>query len=100
MIVRIFDTAMERDDIERAKGLFLQQVRPAFAGFDGCLGIEMYVGIDAHSLDLVDVAALSRWTSTEAITTATALPQYEDALAEIRLLFQQTPIVRHFEAME
>jgi quinol monooxygenase YgiN len=100
MIVRIFDTAMEPDDIERAKELFRDQVRPAFADFDGCLGIEMFMGIDEHSRDLVDVAAVSRWESMAAIEKATALPEYEEALKEIRELFQQAPIVRHFEAVD
>lgn len=100
MIVRIFDTAISPDDVERAKEIFLQQVRPAFERFAGCHGIEMMLGIDEHSLDLVDVAAISRWESTAAIDKATGTDEYEEALRELRELFEQTPIVRHFELIE
>jgi len=100
MIVRIFDTAIAPDDVEKAKRLFRDQVRPAFEHFAGCHGIEMFLGIDEHSLDLVDVAALSRWESTAAIDKATATDEYEEALHELRELFEQTPIVRHFELVE
>ena len=40
-ILRIFDTAMDPSDIERAKELFRADVRPAFDIFEGCAGIEM-----------------------------------------------------------
>lgn len=100
MIIRIFDTAIDPNDIEKAKGLFREQVSPAFARFDGCQGIEMALGIEEHSGDLVDVAAVSRWDSLDAIDAATRSEAYEDALREIRALFMQAPIVRHFEAVE
>lgn len=100
MIIRIFDTAIERDDIEQAKTLFREQVRPVFERFEGCHGIDMHIGIDEHSKDLVEVAAISQWESMAAIEQATALPAYEKSLEQLRMLFQQTPIVRHFEKVE
>jgi heme-degrading monooxygenase HmoA len=100
VIIRIFDTAIDPEDVERAKELFRVEVRPAFEAFDGCLGIEMAMGIEEHSKDLVDVASISRWESEEAIETATGTDEYSKALSGIRQLFQQTPIVRHFELVE
>ena len=100
MIIRIFDTAMEPDEIERAKQLFRDNVKPAFESFEGCRGVEMTIGVEEHSGDLVDVASLSRWDSLEAIQVATATEEYQEALAEIRMLFRQAPIVRHFELVE
>lgn len=100
MIIRIFDTAIEPDDIEKAKTLFREQVRPVFERFEGCHGIDMHIGIDEHSKDLVEVAAISQWESMAAIEQATALPTYDKALEQLRMLFQQTPIVRHFEKVE
>ena len=99
-IIRIFDTAMEPDDIERAKQLFREQVRPSFERFAGCSGIEMTIGVEEHSGDLVDVASLSRWDSLDSIQAATATDDYATALAEIRRLFRQSPIIRHFEVVE
>lgn len=100
MIIRIFDTAIDPNDIEKAKGLFRSQVAPVFEGFAGCRGIEMCIGIEEHSGDLVDVASISRWDSIEAISEATKSEDYEEGLREIRALFMQAPIVRHFEAVE
>lgn len=100
MIIRIFDTAIEPDDIEQAKGMFRDQVKPAFERFEGCHGIDMHIGIDEHSKDLVEVAAISQWESFAAIEEATSHPSYDRALEQFRKLFQQTPIVRHFEVVE
>jgi quinol monooxygenase YgiN len=99
MIVRIFDTNVDPGDVERGKELFREQVQPAFARFEGCNGIEMLIGTDEHSADLVDVVAISRWESRENIEAAVATDQYAEALAEIRTLFQRAPIVRHFETI-
>ncbi len=100
MIIRIFDTAMDPDDIEKGKKLFREQVVPAFNTFEGCHGAEMNLGIEEHSGDLVDVVSISRWDSMEAIENATKTEDYREALAEIRKLFQRAPIIRHFELVE
>jgi heme-degrading monooxygenase HmoA len=100
MIVRIFDTAIDPQDVEKAKQLFREKVRPTFESFAGCKGIEMLLGIEEHSKDLVDVASVSRWDSLDAISDATSSTDYEQALEEIRKLFQQSPIVRHFEIID
>ena len=99
-IIRIFDTAMDPDDIEKGTRLFRDQVRPAFEAFDGCRGIEMNLGIEEHSGDLIDVASISRWDSMEAVQSAIHTDEYRDALAEIKKLFQRAPIIRHFELVE
>ncbi|HEX2294011.1 MAG TPA: antibiotic biosynthesis monooxygenase [Actinomycetota bacterium] len=98
MIIRIFDTAVDPGDVERGIALFREEVAPAFDAFDGCHGIELLVGVDEHSGDLVEVCAISRWESRESIDAAIGSDAYVGALAEFRKLFQQTPIVRHFES--
>ena len=100
MIIRMFDTALDPDDVEHAKELFRTQVRPAFESFAGCHGIDMYMGLEAHSGGLVDVAALSRWDSRDSIEAATKTPEYNEALTELKKLFQQVPLVRHFEIVD
>ena len=100
MIIRMFDTAVDPDDVEQAKELFQTQVRPAFESFDGCHGIDMYMGLEPHSGGLIDVAAVSRWDSRPAIEAAIATPEYDEALVELKKLFQQVPLVRHFEAVD
>ena len=100
MIIRIFDTAVDPADIEQAKTLFREQVRPAFLAFEGCTSIDMVIGVGEHSGDLVDVASISRWDSPEAVEAAIGTEQYKDAMKEIRDLFAQNPIVRHFAVVE
>lgn len=100
MIVRIFDTALDPEDVEKAQQLFRDKVRPAFESFSGCSGIEMLLGVEEHSRELVEVVAISRWDSLASIEAALELPEYEEALADLRRLFQQAPLVRHFEAMD
>jgi quinol monooxygenase YgiN len=100
MIIRIFDTAVDPEDVDQAAELIRGTVRPAFEQFEGCHGIEFYIGVDEHSGDLVDIVALSRWESTDAIQRAIDSDDYEEALAELRKLFEQAPIIRHFELVD
>ncbi|HYO61466.1 MAG TPA: antibiotic biosynthesis monooxygenase [Actinomycetota bacterium] len=97
MIVRIFDTTVDPGDVTSAVTLFRDDVAPAFDAFAGCHGIELLVGVDEHSGDLVELCAISRWESREAIDAAIGSPDYREALAEFRKVFQQTPIIRHFD---
>ncbi len=100
MIVRIFDTAAAPEDIPKGIELFKAKTQPAFERFPGCHGIEMLIGAIEHSADLVEIAAISRWDSIDAAEAAIKTPEYEEALAELRKLFQQAPIVRYFEAVD
>lgn len=100
MIVRFFNTAVDPEDVERGKDIFRRQVKPVLEAFDGCRGVDWYVGVEEHSGDLVDVAAMSRWDSMASIEAATASTEYETALTELRELFRQSPIVHHYEEAE
>ena len=97
MIIRIFDTSVDPGDVEQAVAVFGSDVSPAFDAFAGCRGIELMVGVDEHSGDLVELCAISRWDSRDAIDAAIGSDDYRQALVEFRKLFQQTPIVRHFK---
>jgi quinol monooxygenase YgiN len=100
MIIRMFDTAVDPEDVERGKEIFRQTVKPTFESLAGCHGIEFLMGLEEHSGGLVDVAAISRWESNEAIEAAMETDDYKQAFAELKELFQQTPIVRHFEKVD
>jgi quinol monooxygenase YgiN len=97
MIVRVFDTAVDPGDVTDVVELFRTDVKPTLEGFDGCRGIEMMVGFEERSGDLVDVLAISRWDSLEAIERAVSTQEYSRAMTRLRRLFQRTPIVRHFD---
>ena len=98
MIIRIFSTAVEPEEVESATKMFRAEVEPVFNEFEGCRGIDWYIGIDEHSGDLVDAVAISRWDSPEAIERATGSNEYTKALANLRKLFRESPIVRHYRA--
>ncbi|MGH2753708.1 MAG: antibiotic biosynthesis monooxygenase family protein [Actinomycetota bacterium] len=100
MIIRMFDTAVDPEDVERGKEIFRSSVKPVFDGLKGCHGIELMLGLEEHSGGLVDVAAIARWDSQKAIEAAMETREYQTALEELKALFQQTPIVRHFEVIE
>jgi quinol monooxygenase YgiN len=96
MIIRIFDTSVNPEDVDKATDLFKQKVETAFEQFPGCHGIELLIGVEEHSRDLAEFAAISRWDSMEAIDRAVHTAEYDDALVELKQLFQSAPIVRHF----
>ena len=100
MIIRILTTAVDPEDIERGKELLKDRVQPAFDGFPGCHGLEVYIGVEEHSGDLIDIAAVSKWDSLDAVQKATTSPEYEDALADLRRLYAETPIVHHYRALD
>ncbi len=100
MIVRIFDTAVNPEDVERGTQIFLEQVKPFFDKLPGCHGIEMLIGAEEVAGGVIEVAAISRWDSLGAAEDATNNPDYEQALAEFRTLFEKTPIVRHYETVD
>ncbi|MFN2525186.1 MAG: antibiotic biosynthesis monooxygenase [Actinomycetota bacterium] len=100
MIVRIFDTAVNPEDVERGMQVFREQVKPFFDKLPGCLGIEMLIGAEEVAGGEIEVAAVSRWESLGAVQDATSSPEYDAALAEFRALFEKTPIVRHYETVD
>ncbi len=100
MIARVFDSAVEPDDLESIKQMFREKVRPAFEGFAGCRDIRMEIGIDEHSRDLIDVAVISNWESVSALEAAVATSEYEVVMRDFRPFFQQTPLVRQFEIVD
>ena len=100
MIVRIFSTAVDPEEVDKGIEIFKSDVVPAFEAFDGCHGVEWFVGLEEHSGDLVDVTAISRWDSVDAIESATAGNDYKRALSRLRELFLQTPIVHHYRTVD
>lgn len=97
MIIRVTDTAIDPEDLERCRQLTREQVAPAFEEIEGCRGIEIHVRIDERHGDLLEIAAVSRWETVEAMEAAVRSESYSDAMADLRGLFQQAPIVRIFD---
>lgn len=100
MIIRMTDTAINPEDADRAKQLFLEQVRPAFEAFDGCLSVDLLVGLSEQAGGFVDVALVSRWDSEAHVSSAVDSSTYKNAMLDLKSLFEQNPIVRQFDTVE
>jgi quinol monooxygenase YgiN len=100
MIIRVTDTAVDPEDLESCRRLLAEQIRPIFEEALNCRGIEIQVRVDERHGELVEVATVSRWDDVAAMEAAVRSEEYADAMAELRPLFQQAPIVRIFEVTD
>jgi quinol monooxygenase YgiN len=95
--LRLFQTAVDPADIEQVTRLFEDDVKPVFAAISGCLSMELVVSVEKNAGGLVDGAALSRWSSIEAMDDALDSREVGEALIRVRELLRQEPISRVFE---
>ena len=99
MIIRVTDTAVDPEDLERCTRLLGDRIAPALSKLAGSRGIEIHVRVDERHGDLVEIAVVSRWDDRDAMEVAIRSEEYTDAMTELRPLFQQAPIVRIFEVV-
>jgi quinol monooxygenase YgiN len=99
MIIRVTDTAIDPEDLERCTRLLRDRIAPDLAQLSGSRGIEIHVRVDERHGDLVEIATVSRWDDRDAMEVAIRSEEYSEAMAEFRPLFQQAPIVRIFEVV-
>jgi quinol monooxygenase YgiN len=97
--VRVFQSAVDPDDVETVRQFFVDDVVPAFAGLDGCVGVELLIGRDRNAGGLVEGAAVSRWSSVEAMDVAVASREVREALVRVTALLRQQPVTRVFEVV-
>ncbi|MGH2774375.1 MAG: antibiotic biosynthesis monooxygenase family protein [Actinomycetota bacterium] len=100
MIIRVTDTAIDPEDLDRCTTMLRERISPALGSLSGSRGIEIHVRVDERHGDLVEVAIVSRWDHRDAMELAVRSDEYTDAMAEFRPLFQQAPIVRIFEVAD
>ena len=98
-LVRFFYSAVDPSDVDRVRRLFLEDVRPAFDGLAGCLGIELLINITSNAGGLVDGMAMSRWESLDAMEVALSSRRVSEALVRIVPLLRQEPLARVFEVL-
>lgn len=96
MIVRITQTTIDPEDAPRATDIFVTSVKPALEALEGSEGIEMHLGMEEHSGDVLELVSISRWSSPEALEAAADSPAYREAMDALRPLFRATPLVHHF----
>ena len=97
--LRLFQSAVDPADVEDVRKLFEDDVVPTFTAQAGCLGIELVVNIEKNAGGLVEGAALSRWTSLDAMETALSARAVIDTLVRVRQLLRQEPVSKVYEVL-
>lgn len=97
--LRLYQSAVDPADVEEIQRLFVGRLLPVMTACPGCVGMELAVSVEPNAGGLVGGAAISRWTSLEAMADAVASPAVLEALGSVRLLLRQEPVVRVFEVL-
>jgi quinol monooxygenase YgiN len=95
-LVRMFYSAVDPFDVDHVRGLFVEDVRPAFDTQPGCLGIELLINDTSNAGGLVDGVAMSRWESREAMEAALGSRAVQEALVRVAQFLRQEPVTRTF----
>lgn len=99
-VLRILQSAVDPADIDTVKRLFADDVLPVFEKLPGCLGIELLVSVDTNAGGLVEGAALSRWTSKDAMEEGMGSRRVSEAQVRVFEMLRQEPVIRVFEVSE
>jgi quinol monooxygenase YgiN len=99
-ILRILQSSVDPADIDNVKRLFADDVLPVFEKLPGCLGIELLVSVDTNAGGLVEGAALSRWTTRDAMEEGMGSRRVSEAQVRVFELLRQEPVIRVFEVAE
>ena len=97
--VRVFQSAIDPADTDTLRKLFAEDLQPAFVGLTGCLSVELLLSCEHNAGGLIEGAALSRWSSREAMDEAMASRPVREALVRITELLRQEPVTRVFEVV-
>ncbi|MEA2827686.1 MAG: hypothetical protein QOG43_2125 [Actinomycetota bacterium] len=92
--LRLFQSAVDPDELPELRRLFLDDVRPAFEACSGCLGIELAVCDHSNAGGLVDVDAISRWTSADDMEAGVSSRLIQEAVVRFRSLLRQEPVAK------
>lgn len=95
--LRLYQSAVDPDDVEEVRRLFTADVAPAFAGCAGCLSVELAVSTDVNAGGLVEGAAITRWSSLDEMAAAIQSREVTEAIVRIRQLLRQEPVSKILE---
>ncbi len=98
--LRLFQSAVDPDECTELRRLFVADVKPAFDASPGCMGIELAVGYHVNAGGLVDVDAISRWTSADDMEAGIASRPIQEAVVRFRSLLRQEPVAKVLEVLE
>ena len=98
--LRLSSTAVDPADITEMQRLFAEDVRPAFMGSAGCIGIEMAICVTHNAGGLIDAEAISRWASRADMDAALASREIQEAMVRIRQILRQEPVSKVLEILQ
>jgi quinol monooxygenase YgiN len=98
--LRVSSTAVDPADVAEMQRLFAADVRPAFAGRAGCLGLELAVCVTHNAGGLVDAEAISRWASLPDMDAALASREIQEAMVRVRQILRQEPVSKVLEILQ
>ncbi len=98
--LRLFQSAVDPDELPTLRRLFLDDVKPAFGATPGCMGIELAVNHHVNAGGLVDVDAISRWLSADDMEAGIASRPIQEAVVRFRSLLRQEPVAKVLEVLE
>ncbi len=98
--IRLYQSAVDPADVDEMRRLFVDDVVPAFAGSQGCLGLELTVSIEPNAGGLVEGAAISRWSSLDEMAAAMASHEVKEALVRVRQLLRQEPVSKVLQVIQ
>ena len=98
--LRLYQSAVDPDDVEEVRRLFTADVAPAFAGCAGCLSVELAVSTDVNAGGLVEGAAITRWSSLDEMAAAMASHEVREALVRVRQLLRQEPVSKVLQVLQ
>jgi quinol monooxygenase YgiN len=100
VILRMLQSAVDPTDIDMVKRLFADDVVPVFEKLPGCLGIELLMSVESNAGGLVEGAALSRWTTVQAMEEGMGSRRVSEAQVRVFELLRQEPVIRVFDVAE
>jgi len=95
--LRLYQSAVDPDDVDEVRRLFAADVVPVFAACPGCLGVELAVSIEVNAGGLVEGAAISRWSSLDEMVAAMGSREVSEAIVRVRQLLRQEPVSKVLE---
>ena len=98
--LRLYQSAVDPADVDEMRRLFVDDVVPAFTGCSGCISLELTVSVERNAGGLVEGAAISRWSSLEAMAAAMASHDIQEALVRVRQLLRQEPVSKVLEVLQ
>jgi quinol monooxygenase YgiN len=99
VFVRFFFSAVDPDDSDEVRRIFVEDVKPAFDEL-GCDSVELLVNTETNAGGLVEGVVVSRWKSTDDMEQALRSRTVAESLVRVRQLLRQEPIARTFEILE